>query len=107
MSEEAEEVVKYDSPALELTITGNHGGGLSWKVRMQAVDAKRTRLLDYRAKGDGLISDLSPPIFDIEVRDDGKSVWTPMPKSHRTEVREAIVALLSNALASMKSVSSL
>ena len=100
-----DDVVTYDNPALQVTITGNRGGGLSWKVRMQAIDATGSRLLDYRSSGNSLVDDLSPPDFDIEVRDDGKSVWTPMPVSHRKEVREAIVALLSNALASMKSVS--
>ena len=103
----SDDVVKYDSPALELTLTGNHGGGFSWKVRMQAIDATGTRLLDYRAKGDALITDLNPPNFPVEVRDDGKNVWTAMPPTHRREVREAIVALLGNGLASMKSVNTL
>lgn len=102
-----DEVVKYDSPALELTITANHGGGFSWKVRMQAIAASGNRLVDYKAKGDALISDLSPPDFTIEMRDEGKADWTAMSASHRIEVRDAIVALLSNALASMKSVSAL
>lgn len=92
----------YDGPALKCCVTKAPDGTYAWEVALSAADYSGTRKLGYKAGG--TLTDLaSPPgTFEISVHDEDRAVWTPMPLSHRADIRKSIELLLKGAVATLK-----
>lgn len=93
---------QYDGPVLKCCVTKAPDGTYAWEVALSAADHSGTRKLGYKAEG--TLTDLAsvPGTFEISVHDEDRPVWTPMPLSHRADIRKSIESLLAGAAATLK-----
>jgi hypothetical protein len=93
---------KYDGPALSIVINKSDSASFSWEIQMLMANHKKTTFLGYRASGvqNGLNATLG--LFDIDVHDENREVWTPMPKDQRPDIRSIFENLLTEAFANLR-----
>ena len=91
----------YCGPMLELKVLPQAAGTYTWHIELTAKDHSGTRNLSYRAAG--TLSGLDQLLgeFEMSVHDEIRSAWTPMPLSHRRDVRSAIEDIVIGALAAL------
>lgn len=93
---------QYDGPVLNCCVNKAPDGTYAWEVALSAADHSGTRKLGYKAPGTLKSLDSPPGDFEISVHDEARPVWTPMPLSHRADIRKSIESLLAGVVATLK-----
>ena len=93
---------QYDGPVLSLRVNATADGSYDWEVALSAADHSGAIRLGYKAAGTLLDLDTQFGQFEIYVHDKDRPVWTPMPPSHRKDIRQSIKSLMSKAMSSIK-----
>jgi hypothetical protein len=93
---------QYDRPTLSLEIATSGDGAYEWQAKLSAADHTDTTKIGYLVAGTLATLNDQPGKFEIRNHDRNHPKWTPMPLSHRPDLREAIEALLSGAIACLK-----
>jgi hypothetical protein len=91
-----------DGSVLRLSVGRANPNGYDWEVVISAADYSKSRKLLYRAQGNLASLDQPPDEFLIEVHDEKRPVWTPMPLDHRNDVRTLISSLVLAAASVVK-----
>ncbi|HEY4115768.1 MAG TPA: hypothetical protein VGM17_17060 [Rhizomicrobium sp.] len=93
----AETTQQYSGPLFRLLLDAAPDGSYQWAVEFSGANYSGTTNLGYRASGK--LSNLQQPLGDFEicVHDKIRAAWTPMPLSHRKDLRQLIDEIVKAA----------